>query len=289
MNVKSNEVKGGMHARKKRRESGLRYISKRIVTGAFISGLALANALFYPVEDRSNYSGNEGNYSLRFNLVGGKEAEKDEAYNSIRQVFIKDYLMDYLNSTKHASKTFRDVEKKYGGLEQAAEEYAAGHEPWLKLAYSSFISGKSPKEEEYECAAIEVGNVQTRIASGVNKINYNSPRVVQSFIDGGKNETDFFLRLLKASKKLGSPRLNDISQQRAFAVQCLRDAFKDQQSFIDYNEKVTKLAKTTFDNMAGTLSGLDALGVGLNEIGLAGATEKFYAGYHKQFYGKNGK
>jgi len=209
----------------------------------FLAGLLGVTAASMCVNDSKN------NVSLENRIASttpssAKIAKESIACKSIKDVFIRDFLRNYLDSVTPHSDNFKKLEKKYG-KEGLLEEYASAHELCFNLAFES--QGREITDEIYSGLARKLGEKQQETSKGVSPVNNLDKSVLEVYEKWGRKKAEFFRKLLEAA---GSEKPE--SNEREYALKLIKKAYTEE-DYKKYTEDFCSITDELYGAMKKTL------------------------------------
>ena len=161
--------------------------------------------------------------------------QEDENYKSIEEVLIKDFLREYLAKVTPQSSNFKALEKQYG-KEGLLERYVALHELCLQTAV--IAQAQELKEEDYKELGRQIAERENKISAGISPVNNFDPKLLEDYTNGAKLEVEFYVRLLKAGKRLNIPISKTKEGHREHVKALAREAYS-RKEYEEYTKKFT--------------------------------------------------
>ncbi len=173
-----------------------------------------------------------------------RNTKGEREYDVIKEMFIRDFLEEYLEKVTPNSDNFQKLDKKYG-KEGLLEEYASAHELCLNLAYKN--QGKKISEEMYDNLAVMLAEKQQETSKGVSPVNNLNKSVVGVYEKWGREKTKFFIKLLDAARVE-----NYKGNKEEYGLRLIRKAYT-REEYKKYAENFSNITDELYDAMKKTL------------------------------------
>lgn len=173
--------------------------------------------------------------------------EEDKVCKSIEEVLIRDFLRDYLAKVTPQSSNFKALEKKYG-KEGLLERYVSAHDLCLETAFK--FKDKDIPEQEYSALGKALARKQQDLSQGISPVDNLAPNVVQVYVAWGKERTDFFKKLMQATKRTTTSPGKPIDKKEY--VKSLVQQSYSREEFEKYISGFTAITDKLYSQMHGT-------------------------------------